>query len=70
MYGCVQRHYELEYKIPNDLAVGGMLHPSCKNFIHVYHMQEKYLTFSGKLMVMITVKMKANVREVIDGEGI
>jgi len=70
MFQCLS---ELDYKIPDDLAVDGVLlslHPSYKSFIHVYHMQEKYLTFSEKLTVVITVKMKANVGEVIDGEGI
>jgi len=73
MYGHVQHLSELEYKILDDLVVDGVLHslhPSYKSFIHVYHMREKYLTFSEKLMLVISVKVKANVGEVIDGEGI
>jgi hypothetical protein len=67
MYGHVQHLSKLEYKIPDDLAVDGVLqslHPSYKSFIHVYHMQEKYLTFSKKLTVVITVKMKVRRYEV------
>ena len=35
-----------------------------------YHMQEKYWTFSEELTVLIPVKVKANVGEVVDGDGI
>jgi hypothetical protein len=73
MYGYAQRLSDLDYKLPDDLAVDGVLRslpPSYKSFIQVYHKQEEYLTFSEMLTVLISIVVKLNDEEVVDGEGI